>query len=78
MTTLHDFGGLLRGPLDTFFWLVCEVPLNSFTLQLHYLLDFEWEFCSKSTFEDLMGLGWLLGITSSSLVLEQNEYLIGM
>jgi hypothetical protein len=73
-----NVGGLLGGPLDTFFWLVCEVALNSFTLQLHYLLDFEWEICSKPTFEDLMGLGWLLGITSSSLVLEQNEYLIGI
>ena len=36
MTTLHDFGGLLGQPLDTFFWaltiswsrLVCEVALS--------------------------------------------------
>ena len=42
MTTLHDFGGVLGRPLDTFFglsqfhghgsWLVCEVALRSFLL----------------------------------------------
>ena len=50
MTTLHDFGGVLGWPLDTFLlgsnnvmvtalWLVCEVALICLPIQAYHLFD---------------------------------------